>query len=122
MKHIIAPLAAAIGLSLALSAHAQTANAPTGLTPEHFKQLDRNSNGGVSRAEYEQFMRESFQKLDKDGNKKLSPNEAAAVISPEQFAAVDHNKDGEISLDEFIEHVMRDFERHDYDKDGELRP
>lgn len=92
------------------------------LTPEHFSQLDRNKSGGISKDEYEQFMRESFQKLDTDGNKRLNKTEAGAVLTPEQFASVDRNGDGELTLDEFIEHVMRDFDRYDYDKDGTLRP
>lgn len=115
-------VAAAFGLALAISgsALAQSPAAQAELSPEHFKQLDRNGDGGISRDEYEQFMRESFQKLDADGNQRLSKAEATKVMTPEQFAAVDKNKDGELTLDEFIEHTMRDFDRHDYDGDGVL--
>lgn len=125
MKNIAIKPMLACGLALALAgaAHAQTAPAPqTELTPGHFSALDRNGDGGVSRDEYEQFMRDSFRKLDTDGNQRLSKAEASAVMTPQQFAAVDHNNDGELTLDEFIEHVMRDFDRHDYDRDGTLRP
>ena len=108
------------GLLVAATAQAQQAASQPALTPEHFAQLDRNKSGGISKDEYEQFMRESFQKLDKDGNQRLTPAEAGEVITTEQFGVVDVNKDGTITLDEFIEHVMRDFDRYDYDKDGKL--
>ncbi|WP_397473429.1 EF-hand domain-containing protein [Pusillimonas sp.] len=126
MKNIaIKPLlTAAFGLTLALAGavHAQAPSGPQAeLTPEHFAKLDRNGDGGISREEYEQFMRESFQKLDTDGNQRLSRAEAGAVLTPEQFDAVDANNDGELTLDEFIAHTMRDFDRHDYDGDGMLR-
>lgn len=122
-KSHLLPWALTMGMSLALAGtvHAQ-ATPQVELTPEHFKQLDRNGDGGVSRDEYEAFMRESFNKLDTDGNKRLSKAEASAVLSAEQFDAVDANNDGELTLDEFIAHTMRDFDRHDYDGDGVLQP
>ena len=107
-------------LVAATAAQAQQAAPQPDLTPEHFAQLDRNKSGGITKDEYEQFMRESFQKMDKDGNQRLTPNETVEVITTEQFGVVDANKDGTITLDEFIEHVMRDFDRYDYDKDGKL--
>jgi Ca2+-binding EF-hand superfamily protein len=110
-----------LALACPLATHAQ--NGPViELTPEHFSQLDRNKSGGISKDEYDQFMRESFRKLDTDHSNTISKAEAAKVLSPEQFAQVDKNGDGEISLDEFIEHVMKDFERWDRNKDGELQP
>lgn len=125
MKNVtLKPLAClALGLALAGGANAQQTQATEiQMTPEHFAQLDRNKSGGISKEEYETFMRESFQKLDKDGNQQLSPAEAGEVLSTEQFEAVDVNNDGKITLDEFIAHVMRDFDRYDYNKDGKLQP
>lgn len=110
------------GLLALGSAQAQNTVQQSPLTPEHFAALDRNKSGGVSKEEYEVFMRESFQKMDKNGDKRLTPAETSDVLTAEQFAAVDANKDGVITLDEFIEHVMRDFDRYDYDKDGQLKP
>lgn len=119
MKKLL-PLALAISLSAPLAAHAQ---APAiELTPEHFAALDRNKSGGVSKDEYEQFMRDSYRTLDTDGNQALSPQEAAKVLSAEQFAAVDTNNDGQVTLDEFLEHVMRDFAQYDTNGDGVLQP
>ncbi|HUH88833.1 MAG TPA: EF-hand domain-containing protein [Pusillimonas sp.] len=117
----VASLALALVLGFSGTAYAQGASAAE-LTPEHFKALDRNNSGGVSKDEYEQFMRESFLKLDTDGNKRLSKAEASAVLTPEQFAAVDKDHSGELTLDEFLDHVMRDFDRYDYNNDGVLTP
>jgi Ca2+-binding EF-hand superfamily protein len=119
MKKLL-PLAFAFACTLPLAATAQTAQPE--LTPEHFAQLDRNKSGGVSKEEYEQFMIESFSKLDTDRNLRLSKAEAAKVLSPEQFALVDKDNSGDITLDEFIEHVSRDFDRWDLNKDGQLQP
>lgn len=116
-------LAFTLGMTMALGGVAQAqATAQADLTPEHFKQLDRNGDGGISRDEYEAFMRESFKKLDADGNQRLSVTETSKVLTPEQFAQVDANNDGELTLDEFMAHTMRDFDRHDYDGDGVLQP
>lgn len=108
------------GLVLAAGAHAQQPSSDPVLTPEHFNQLDRNKSGGITKDEYEQFMRDSYKKMDKDGNQRLTPNETTDVLTTEQFNVVDVNKDGSVTLDEFIAHVMRDFDRYDYDKDGKL--
>ena len=119
MKKLIT-LAFALSLVYPLAASAETP-APE-LTPEHFAQLDRNKSGGISKEEYEQFMIESFSKLDTDRNLRLSKAEAAKVLSPEQFKQVDKDNSNDITLDEFIDHVMRDFDRWDQNKDGQLQP
>jgi Ca2+-binding EF-hand superfamily protein len=95
---------------------------PAELTPEHFAQLDRNQDGKISMDEYEQFMRESFKKMDTNGDNHLSLAETQKVMSPQQFKETDRNGDGKISLDEFITQVMNDFYRYDTNKDGTLQP
>lgn len=117
-KLISLAFTAVLGLPLAAAAQASERE----LTPEHFAQLDRNKSGGISKEEYEQFMIESFSKLDTDRNLRLSKAEAAKVLSPEQFKQVDKDNSNDITLDEFIDHVMRDFDRWDQNKDGQLQP
>lgn len=115
-------LAMTLALAVSGAAYAQGTPVQAELSPEHFKALDRNQSGGVSKDEYELFMRESFEKLDTDGSKRLSKRETATVLTPEQFAAVDKDHSGELTLDEFLDHVMRDFDRYDYNRDGVLTP
>lgn len=118
-KQLIGMLAA-LALCAPLAAQAASSGVAE-LTPEHFAQLDRNKDGGISRDEYEQFMRDAFRDLDKNGDGRLSPQEAAAILSPEQFKSVDTDNSNDITLDELIAHVMRDFDAHDYNRDGKLQ-
>lgn len=107
---------------LGTAATATAQNAPVEITPEHFAHLDKDKSGGVSKQEYEQFMRDSFKKLDTDGSNTLSRAETSEIMTAEQFAAVDKDKNGEITLDELIAQVMQDFDRHDSNNDGVLQP
>jgi|TARA_A100001391_G_scaffold205463_1_gene207288 Ca2+-binding EF-hand superfamily protein len=113
-------LFALAGLASVGPAMAQNQNQQGGLTPEHFTQLDRDGSGGVSKAEYEQFMRDSYRKMDANGDQRLTRNETANVLTTEQFDVVDVNKDGVLTEEEFMVQVSRDFDRYDYDKDGVL--
>lgn len=121
MKKIL-PLAFSLAL-LGSTAAVAASNPPVvELTPEHFAQLDKDKSGGISKAEYEQFMREAYKQLDTDGSNSLSRGETSKMLTPEQFDAIDTDKNGELSLDEFIAQVTHDFDRHDSDKDGVLQP
>ncbi len=102
-------------VSLALSGPSLAAakNTQVELTPEHFAALNGKNSGGISKEEYEKFMREAFKKLDTDRNNKLSRAETTKMLTPEQFAAIDGNNDGELTLDELISQITRDFERYD---------
>lgn len=120
IKFILAAMAAVAGVAIAGHAIAQNQNQQGGLTPEHFAQLDRDGSGGVSKAEYEQFMRDSYQKMDANADKRLTKNETANVLTSEQFDSIDVNKDGVVTEEEFMAQVSRDFDRYDYDKDGVL--
>ncbi|PLC50807.1 hypothetical protein CR159_06245 [Pollutimonas subterranea] len=119
MKRI---LALAVSVALLGPAAVLAQNGQFELTPEHFAELDKNKSGGVSKDEYEQFMRNAFKKLDTDRNNSLSSAEAGKVMTSDQFATIDANKDGKVTLDEFIQHVMSDFDRQDRNKDGTLQP
>lgn len=102
-------------------ASGNTPAAPVVLTPEHFEHLDTNRDGVLSEAEYQQFMKEAFKKLDKDGSGGLTLDEVETLLTPAQFKEVDRNDDGKITLDELIDHVMKDFQRADSNKDGKLQ-
>lgn len=119
-KRILAAVATVAGVATAGHALAQNQNRQGGLTPEHFNELDRDGSGGISKAEYEQFMRDSYKEMDTNRDKRLSKNETAHVLTSEQFNAVDVNKDGTVTEEEYNAQVNRDFDRYDYDKNGSL--
>lgn len=100
----------------------QAAAPVTDLTPEQFAKLDRNKDGAISRDEYEQFMRDAFRELDKDGDGRLTQKEADSILTPQQFRQVDKDNSNDITLDELVAQVMRDFDKHDYNRDGKLQP
>ncbi|MFA7437354.1 EF-hand domain-containing protein [Castellaniella sp.] len=106
--------------TLLISASAWAQQGPSAWTEDHFSRLDANQDGQVSRAEYRQFMEEAYANLDKDGNGRVTPAEAAGVLTIEQFARVDTNQDGTIGKTEFMDAVMADFDRQDRDGDGFL--
>lgn len=119
MKGILA-LVVALALSSPLTAIAKNVQAE--LTPEHFAALNGKGSGGVSKEEYEKFIRESFQKLDTDRSNSLSRAETAKVLTPEQFAAIDKDKNGELTLDELVAQITRDFDRYDSKKGSGSKP
>lgn len=113
-------LIALTSLVLCAPAVAQNQTRQGGLTPEHFSQLDRDGSGGISKAEYEQFMRNSYRKMDANKDGRLTKGEAATILASEQFDAVDADKNGVVTQEEFMAQVSRDFDRYDYDNDGVL--
>lgn len=110
MKKIISLIAC---LALSAPALVLAKEAAAELTPEHFSALNGKGSGGVSKEEYEQFIRDAFKKLDSDSSNSLSRGETAKVLSPEQFSAIDKNKDNAVTLDELIQQITSDYERYD---------
>src|SRR5690606_13322369 len=78
-------------------------------------------DGVLSEAEYQQFMKEAFKKLDKDGNGGLTLDEVETLLTPAQFKEADRNDDGKITLAELIDHVMKDFQRADINRAVKLQ-
>jgi hypothetical protein len=78
-------------------------------------------NGGVSRAEYQAFMTDSFSKLDTNGDRVLVESEVAKVLTPKQLSSLDANKDGRASRNEFMNQVMKDFASADRGGNGHLK-
>ena len=77
---------------------------------QYFSRIDSNRNGGVSLTEFQDWMSYSFNRIDKNGNNVIDPDEALvpkmagvtrtrhlANISA-QFRLQDRNKSGELSM------------------------
>jgi hypothetical protein len=104
-----------VGSGLAIAQQAQS------MHEGHLNQLDRNKNGGVSRAEYQTFMTAGFARLDSNGDGVLVESEGANVLTPEQLSSLDVNRDGRVSRNEFMTQVMKDFASADRGGDGQLK-
>jgi hypothetical protein len=104
-----------VGSSLAIAQQAPA------MQEGHLNQLDKDKNGGVSRAEYQAFMTDSFSKLDTNGDRVLVESEVANVLTPKQLSSLDANNDGRASRNEFMNQVMKDFASADRGGDGHLK-
>lgn len=104
-----------LGSSLAIAQQAPAMN------EGQLNQLDRDKNGGVSRAEYQAFMTASFAKLDKNGDGVLVESEVVNVLTPKQLSSLDANNDGRANRNEFVDQVMEDFASADRGGDGHLK-
>ncbi|QRM54122.1 EF-hand domain-containing protein [Sinorhizobium sp. BG8] len=87
----------------------------------HKDKLDANSNGTVTRSEYQAFMATAFTNLDKNSNGSLSPAEVGTLLTTAQFSSTDANGDGKLEQTEFMNRVMADFKAADKSGDGSLQ-
>lgn len=111
MKRIA--LSALCGVLLATGALAQaqqSSGAGLQLPPEQMQRLDKDKNGSVSRAEYQEFMEASFDNMDANKDGALVKNEFPASVTVEQFAVMDVNKDGKVTREEFLTQVLADYD------------
>ena len=84
---------------------------------------DKNHDGRIDLAEFNQRMTEVFFFADTDKDGKLSWEEIHAVVvdaDPERFKAADTDGDGKLSLEEFMYAVDIDFVQADKNHDGVL--
>ncbi len=103
-----------VGLILsAKNTHAENAYAQHTYTQsrqQYFSSIDRNGNGGVSIAEFQEWMAYAFNRIDKNSNNVIDADEAlvpkmAGVTRARhqaniaaQFRRQDRNRNGELSM------------------------
>lgn len=107
--------------SLAQCCYALAQQQPAAMYQGQMDKLDANSNGSVSRSEYQSFMKTAFAQLDKSKDGYLQATEVAQILTPPQFQSTDANGDGRVSQDEFMKQVMADFAAADRSQDGSLQ-
>jgi Ca2+-binding EF-hand superfamily protein len=90
------------------------------LNESHLKALDSNGNGAISKSEFDAFSDFAFEKMDKDGNNMLSPDEVDDYVIGDAFDMLDDDGDGAVSAGEFASQMEEDFNTADKDGDGIL--
>lgn len=86
---------------------------------EWLQRSDRNGDGKLDRAEFQQAIVEAFYFRDKDKNGYLTAAELEGA-RPEVIRRLGVKADGQLSLDETVNALFKDFEIMDTDSDGKL--
>lgn len=85
-----------------------------------FRAHDRNGDGRIDRAEFRDWMVDSFFILDKGEKGYLDYDDVKGLMSPKIFKAQDKDRDGKISLQEFLNASIQDFLAADVGRSGAL--
>jgi Ca2+-binding EF-hand superfamily protein len=122
MRIRVISLIVAILLSLGLGGLA-LAQTPIQARPdwkERFRAHDRNGDGRVDRAEYQEWMVEVFYFRDKNSKGYLVLEDVREVMSVESFKGANRKGDGKLILREFLNAVFVDFETADVNRNGSV--
>lgn len=85
---------------------------------ERFRAHDRNGDGRIDRAEYQEWMIEVFYFRDKNSKGFLVLEDVREVMSVESFKGANRKGDGKLVLREFLNAVFVDFDTADVNKNG----
>ena len=102
------------------SVAAQQAPAPVSDPRSAFAATDKNKDGVIDHAEFQERITEVFYFADKDKNGLAKKGELHVFDEDELFAEADKNGDGQLSLREFVAARFVLFEEADTNKDGVL--
>lgn len=86
-----------------------------------FSKMDKDEDGRVSREECLDWANKTFDKLDKNGDGILQPDELESLDKSRReqlMRAADLNKDGVILKEEFVKTAQSKFSKLDKNKDG----
>lgn len=86
---------------------------------QRFARLDANNDGYITWEEALPSRTSDFDKMDKNQDKRITPDEFGGVLP---FASFDKNKDGAISKAEFLDVHHRMFMKFDADGDKRISP
>ncbi len=87
---------------------------------ERFHAHDKNGDGKIDRAEFQEWMVDVFFHRDKNRKGYLVFEDVQDVMSAKIFKASNKNGDGKLTLQEFLNAVFQDFEAADVNKKGAL--
>ncbi len=110
---LIVICACLVGLSFA-----QTA--PKRDWKESFRAHDKNSDGKIDRAEFQEWMVDVFFHMDKNHKGYITFEDVKNVMSEKTFKTYDKSGNGKVTLQDFLNVVFKDFEAADVNKAGGL--
>ena len=119
MRRIVltALIAAVAVIGLAAPAPAQT---QTPGWKEGFRAHDKNNDGRIDRAEFQNWVVDGFYFRDQDRKGYLVQADLRGMASPEVFKAMNRTGDGKLTLNEFLNALFQDFSAIDTNQDGAI--
>jgi Ca2+-binding EF-hand superfamily protein len=118
MRRIV--IAFGITLFCAAGSAAQQGSPPIQDPHAAFKATDKNGDGEIDHAEFQERITEVFYFADKDKDGLVKPGELKTFDEAVLFEKADKNGDGKLSLKEFVAARFQDFEEADTDQSGTL--
>lgn len=116
VTYFIVPLIAPLIVAASLPALAEQIP----LNEGHLEALDTDGDGAVSKSEYDVFADFAFEKMDRNGDSMLAPDEVDDHLVGDAFDILDDDGNGAVSEDEFLLQMNEDFATADKDGDGIL--
>jgi Ca2+-binding EF-hand superfamily protein len=112
-------LAAALASSLAGAVVGAQTTPPASWT-ERFRVHDRNADGRIDRAEFQEWMVDAFFQRDRGRKGYLTIDDVQGSMTPEVFKALARKGDGKLWLPDFLNALFLDFQAIDTDRVGSV--
>ena len=109
-------IAVALTTALAAPAVAQQIS----MNDSHLNALDKDGDGAISKTEYDAFTGFAFEKMDRNKDSVIAPDELDDHLIGDAFQMLDDDGNGSISEAEFMLQMEEDFTAADQDGDGVL--
>ncbi len=113
----------AIAITLGSLAGLALAQTPIQAQPDwkaRFASYDRNKDGRIDRAEFQEWMTDVFYLRDKGHKGYLVLDDVRGIMAPETLKAINRKGDGKLTLQEFLNATFQDFAAIDVNQDGSV--
>jgi hypothetical protein len=87
---------------------------------EGFRSHDKNADGQIDRAEFQEWIVDGFYFRDKGRKGYLVEADLQGAVAPAAFKAMNRKGDGKLALNEYLNALFQDFAAADVNGDGTL--
>jgi Ca2+-binding EF-hand superfamily protein len=87
---------------------------------EGFRAHDKNGDGLIDRAEFQNWVVEGFYFRDKGHKGYLAQEDLQGTASPEVFKAINRKGDGKLTMNEYLNALFQDFAAIDTNQNGAI--